>query len=189
LDSTRSRNAFHRIISEFESKRIDILVGTQMVTKGLDFENVSTVGIISADQMLNFPDFRAHERSYQLMSQVSGRSGRKKKRGKVIIQTHQPDHWVITDVVNHNFTAFFEQELFERRKFLYPPHTRLIEIMLRHKDADFLHEKSFQFADSLRTRLGNRVIGPHQPLIVKIKNYWHKRILIKMEKTVSSATI
>ncbi|MEO8088101.1 MAG: primosomal protein N', partial [Bacteroidota bacterium] len=189
MDSTRSRNAFHKIITDFEERKIDILVGTQMVTKGLDFENVSTVGIINADQLLNFPDFRAHERAYQLMSQVSGRSGRKLKRGLVMIQTHQPDHWVIQLVINHDYEAFFERELFERKKFDYPPHTRLIEILMKNKDPDLLHQKSVEFADSLRYKLGNRVIGPHQPLIARIKNLWLKRILIKIEKEASSGKV
>src|SRR4030095_3667529 len=109
-----------------------------MVTKGLDFENVSTVGIINADQLLNFPDFRAHERAYQLMSQVSGRSGRKLKRGLVLIQTHQPEHWVIQLVLLHDYAAFYDRDLTERKKFNYPPHTRLIEIILKHRDNDFL---------------------------------------------------
>ena len=189
LDSTRSKNAYHKIISDFEDRKIDILVGTQMVTKGLDFENVSRVGIINADQMLNFPDFRAHERAYQLMSQVSGRSGRKLKRGLVLIQTQQPDHWVIKLVAEHQYEAFYERELFERKKFNYPPHSRLIEIMLKHRDPDILHEKSFEFADGLRKTLGNRVIGPHQPLIARIKNLWLKRILIKVEREASTGKI
>jgi len=189
LDSTRSRNAYHKIISDFEARKIDILVGTQMVTKGLDFENVSTVGIINADQMLNFPDFRAHERAYQLMSQVSGRSGRKFKRGLVLIQTHQPDHWVIQLVKAHNYEAFYDRELYERKQFNYPPHSRLIEIMMKHRDNDFLHEKSFEFGDGLRKKLGNRVIGPHQPLIARIKNLWLKRILVKIEREASAGKV
>lgn len=189
MDSTRSRNAYHKIISDFEDRKIDILVGTQMVTKGLDFENVSTVGIINADQLLNFPDFRAHERAYQLMSQVSGRSGRKLKRGLVLIQTHQPEHWVLRLVMEHQYEAFYERDLVERKQFSYPPHTRLIEIMLKHRDMDFLFEKSMKFAGELRKYLGNRVFGPNQPLIAKIKNLWHQRILIKIERDASAAKI
>src|SRR5436305_7024431 len=139
-----------------------------MVTKGLEFESVSTVGIIKAEQKPKFPEFRAHERSYQLMSQVSGRSGRKQKRGKVIIQTQQPAHWVILDVVNHNYEAFFDRDLFERQKFSYPPYTRLIEITLKHKDNEYLNAASFELADALRANLGKRIIGPHQPLIARI---------------------
>jgi primosomal protein N' (replication factor Y) len=189
LDSTRSRNAYHKIITDFEERKIDILVGTQMVTKGLDFENVSTVGIINADQMLNFPDFRAHERAFQLMSQVSGRSGRKFKRGLVLIQTHQPDHWVIQLVVDHNYEAFYERDLFERKQFGYPPHMRLIEVMMKHRDNDYLQEKSIEFADGLRKMLGSRIIGPHMPLIARIKNLWLRRILIKIERNASPGKV
>jgi primosomal protein N' (replication factor Y) len=185
LDATRTRNAYHRIISDFENRKIDILVGTQMVTKGLDFENVSTVGIINADQLLNFPDFRAHEKAFQLMSQVSGRSGRKLKRGQVLIQTHQPDHWVIQLVVANNYEGFYERDLYERKKFNYPPHTRLIEILMKHRDNDVLQEKSVEFADRLKEKLGNRIIGPHQPMVARIKNLWLRRILVKIEKEAS----
>ena len=123
------------------------------------------------------------------MSQVSGRSGRKRKRGQVLIQTHQPDHWVIQLVVEHNYELFYERDLGERRKFSYPPHTRLIEILMKHRDNDFLHEKSSEFADALRKRLGKRIIGPHQPLIARIKNLWLKRILVKIEKEASAKKV
>jgi primosomal protein N' (replication factor Y) (superfamily II helicase) len=189
LDATRTKHAFQNIINEFEDRKINVLVGTQMVTKGLDFENVTTVGIINADQMLNFPDFRAHERSFQLMEQVSGRSGRRQKRGKVIIQTHQPQHWLIDSVVRHDYESFYRHDLAERKKFLYPPHTRLIEITLKHKDAEFLHESSFLFADMLRAQLGKRILGPHQPVIAKIRNLWLKNILIKIEREASSSKV
>jgi primosomal protein N' (replication factor Y) (superfamily II helicase) len=189
LDATRTKHAFQNIINEFEERKINVLVGTQMVTKGLDFENVSTVGIINADQMLNFPDFRAHERSFQLMEQVSGRSGRRLKRGKVIIQTYQPQHWLIDCVVKHNYESFYHRDLAERRKFLYPPHTRLIEITLKHKDAEHLHEASFLFADELRKHLGKRILGPHQPVITKIRNMWLKTILIKIEREASATKV
>jgi primosomal protein N' (replication factor Y) len=189
LDATRTKHAFQNIINEFEERKINVLVGTQMVTKGLDFENVSTVGIINADQMLNFPDFRAHERSFQLMEQVSGRSGRRQKRGKVIIQTHQPQHWLIDSVVKHDYESFYHRDLAERKKFLYPPHTRLIEITLKHKDAELLHEASYIFADMLRAQLGKRIIGPHQPVIAKIRNLWLKSILIKIEREASATKV
>jgi primosomal protein N' (replication factor Y) len=189
LDATRTKHAFQNIINEFEERKINVLVGTQMVTKGLDFENVSTVGIINADQMLNFPDFRAHERSFQLMEQVSGRSGRRQKRGKVIIQTHQPQHWLIDSVVKHDYESFYRRDLAERKKFLYPPHTRLIEMTLKHKDAELLHEASYLFADMLRAQLGTRILGPHQPVISKIRNLWLKSILVKIEREASASTV
>ena len=189
LDATRTRLSFHKIISDFEELKIDILVGTQMVTKGLDFDNVSTVGIINADQLMNYPDFRAFERSFQLMAQVSGRSGRKQKRGKVIIQTQKPDHWVIKDVVDNNYEAFYNRDLFERQKFNYPPHSRLIEITLKHKDISRLEEASIHFSSLLRMSLGKRVFGPHQPVISRIRNLWLRNILIKIEREASVSKI
>lgn len=186
LDATRSRLSFHRIITDFEEQRIDILVGTQMVTKGLDFDNVSTVGIINADQLLNFPDFRSHERSYQLMAQVSGRSGRKQKQGRVIIQTQQPNHWVIRDVIKNDYEAFYKRDLYERHKFNYPPHSRLVEIIIRHKDSDVVQEAAGTFAAMLKNKLGQRVIGPHIPLISRIRNLYHRVVIIKIEREISS---
>lgn len=186
LDATRTKQSFQRIISDFEEGQIDILVGTQMVTKGLDFDNVSTVGIINADQLLNFPDFRSHERSYQLMAQVSGRSGRKQKQGKVIIQTQQPDHWVIQDVVKNDYEAFYKRDLQERQKFNYPPHSRLIEIVIRHNEQEEVQESANSIAVLLRSKLGSRVIGPHLPLVARIRNYYHRVIIVKIERNVSS---
>ena len=130
LDTTRSKHAYEEIIEEFEQRRIDILIGTQMITKGLDFDHVSMVGILDADMLLNRPDFRAYERSYQLMSQVAGRAGRKEKRGKVIIQTGNPDHWVIQLVQEHNYKGFYEQEIIERQQFFYPPFYKMIQLIL-----------------------------------------------------------
>ncbi len=189
LDSTRTKTSFQKIIGDFEERRIDILVGTQMVTKGLDFDNVSTVGIINADQLLNFPDFRSFERSYQLMAQVSGRSGRKQKRGKVIIQTQQPDHWVIKEVVNNNYENFYRRDLIERQKFGYPPHSRLIEITLKHKENEYVQEAAQILTEMLRKNLGNNVLGPHIPLVSKIRNLFYRYIIIKIERTSSSAEV
>ena len=184
-DSTRSKHAYQTIIHDFEEQRINILVGTQMVTKGLDFDHVSLVGILNADQMLNFPDFRAHERSFQLMSQVSGRAGRKEKPGKVIIQTHQPTHWVIEQVLKNDFKEMFRLEMIERKKFFYPPYYRLIEVTLRHKKEDFLNEAMQQFSKSLRAHLGTRVIGPQPPLISRIRNLYLQTVMIKIEREAS----
>ena len=189
LDSTRTKTSFQKIIGDFEERRIDILVGTQMVTKGLDFDNVSTIGIINADQLLNFPDFRSFERSYQLMAQVSGRSGRKQKRGKVIVQTQQPDHWVIKEVVNNNYENFYRRDLAERKKFGYPPHSRLIEITLKHKESEYVQEASQILTEIFRKNLGNRVLGPHIPLVSKIRNLYYRKIIIKIERTVSPVEI
>jgi primosomal protein N' (replication factor Y) len=183
LDTTRSKHAYQNIITDFEERRIDILVGTQMVTKGLDFDNVSVVGILNADNMISFPDFRSYERSYQLMAQVSGRAGRKNKRGKVIIQTYNPYHAVIRDVTEHNYLSMYQSQILERRNFKYPPFYRLINLSLRHKDARLLNVASRDLAAMLRNKLQNRVLGPEYPLVSKIKNLYIKNILIKLEKS------
>ncbi len=185
LDTTRSKHAYQNIITDFEERRIDILVGTQMVTKGLDFDNVSVVGILNADNMISFPDFRAYERSYQLMAQVSGRAGRKNKQGKVIIQTYNPYHSVIRDVTEHNYLSMYQSQILERRNFKYPPFYRLILLSLRHKDARILNDAARDLAHMLRDKLQNRVLGPEYPLISKIKNLYIKNIMIKLEKSES----
>ncbi len=182
LDTTRSKHAYQGIINDFEEGRIEILVGTQMVTKGLDFDNVSVVGILNADNMIHFPDFRSYERSFQLMAQVSGRAGRKNKRGKVIIQTWNPYHSVIRDVIDHDYQSMYSSQILERRNFKYPPFYRLISLHLKHKDSRLLNEASKDFAILLRNKLGNRVLGPEYPLVARIKNYYIKNILIKLEK-------
>lgn len=185
LDTTRGRHAYQQIISDFEDQEIDILVGTQMVTKGLDFDHVGLVGIVSADQMLNYPDFRAFERSYQLMAQVSGRAGRKKKQGKVIIQTSHPDHFIVEAVQRNDYKSMYEHEIYQRTNFHYPPFYRLINITLRHKSLDVLNPAAKEFADACKKRFGNRVLGPEFPLIARIRNFYHKTILIKLEKDAS----
>jgi primosomal protein N' (replication factor Y) (superfamily II helicase) len=183
LDTTRSKHAYQNIITDFEERRIDILVGTQMVTKGLDFDNVSVVGILNADNMISFPDFRSYERSYQLMSQVSGRAGRKNKQGKVIIQTYNPYHSVIRDVTEHNYLSMYQSQILERRNFKYPPFYRLILLSLRHKDARILNDAARDLAHLLRDKLQNRVLGPEYPLISKIKNLYIKNIMLKLERS------
>src|SRR5680860_968656 len=136
LDTTQTKNAFEKIIHNLENQKIDILVGTQMVTKGLDFEHVSVVGILNADNLINFPDFRAHERAYQLISQVSGRAGRKHGNGKVVIQTSQPDHPLIQLIQNQDYILALKAQLEERQLFKYPPYFRLIKIVVKHKNVD-----------------------------------------------------
>lgn len=185
LDTTRSKHSYQKILDEFGQKKIDILVGTQMVTKGLDFENVSTVGILNADNMLSFPDFRAAERSYQLMAQVSGRSGRKNKRGKVIIQTYNPHHIVIRDVVDNDYQAMYRQQVVDRRKFRYPPFYRLIQLRLKHKDQSLLNKAANDLAIRLKKTFGNRVLGPEYPVVSKVMNLYLKHILIKFERNSS----
>ncbi len=187
LDTTRSKNAFQRIIYSFENRKTDILTGTQMVTKGLDFDNVQVVGILSADNMLSFPDFRAHERSFQMMEQVSGRSGRKKQQGTVIIQTWQPGHPVIRDVVNHDFENMYARELSERNRFKYPPFYRLVMIKLKHKKPELLNEAAAVLARDLKARFGNLVYGPEYPMVSRIKNLFIKQILFKIPRNKQQA--
>lgn len=181
-DTVRTKNAHARIINDFEEKRLDILVGTQMVTKGLDFDNVSVVGVLSADQQLNFPDFRASERAFQLITQVSGRSGRKHKRGKVILQTFDTAHPVIKEVLHYNFQHFFTRELAERKTFKYPPFYRLIKITLKHKLPRTVNNGTGIFAKVLKDKLGSRVIGPAIPSIPRIRNQYLMDIVIKLER-------
>lgn len=189
LDTTRSKNAYLQIINDFQDRKIDILVGTQMVSKGLDFDHVSLVGIMNADNMLYYPDFRAFERSFQQMTQVSGRSGRKHKRGKVVIQTSQPYHAVIRDVIENDFKSMYKSQMQERANFKYPPFYRLIRISLKHKDYHVLNDGARLFVDELRPRLGSRVLGPEYPMVSRIKNYYIKNVLIKFEVGASHLAV
>lgn len=182
LDTTRSKHSYETILNDFAERKIDILIGTQMVTKGLDFDNVSLVGVLDADMLMNRADFRAFERSYQLMSQVAGRSGRKGSRGKVIIQTGDPDNWVIQRVIDHDYVGFYDHELIERRNFFYPPFFKMIEFTLKHKDEKLLDKAAMEFAESLRTIFKERVIGPEYPVVRRIQNLYLKQIKLKVEK-------
>lgn len=185
LDSTRTKNAYHQIIHDFQERRINILVGTQMVTKGLDFDNVSVVGIMNADNLLSFPDFRTFERSYQQLSQVAGRAGRKSKQGRVVIQTTNPEHPIIKYVVKHNYIGMYKNQIRERQLYNYPPFYRLIKITLKHKELEKLNEASAALGKNLRKIFGERVLGPEFPLIARIRNYYIKDLLIKIEKNSS----
>lgn len=185
LDTTRSKNAYQIILSDFENRKIDILIGTQMVTKGLDFDNVSLVGILDADMLLNRPDFRAFERAFQLMTQVSGRAGRKLKRGKVIIQTGRPDHWIIQKVIEHDYIHFYENEILERKNFFYPPFYKIIQFTIKHRDENQLNDSAQEFADSLRDVFKERVLGPEFPVVKRINNFYLKTVVLKVEKEVS----
>ncbi len=182
LDSTRRKKAYDQIISDFENRKIDILVGTQMVTKGLDFDNVSLVGILNADNMLNFPDFRAFERSYQLMAQVSGRAGRKNKRGKVIIQTSNPNHKIIKFVIDNDYEGMLLSQLSERKKFRYPPFFRLIIITVKHKKPDILEEALTIMTRELKNYFKDRILGPQAPVVSRIQNWYIKNYILKLEK-------
>jgi primosomal protein N' (replication factor Y) len=185
LDTTRSKKGFEKIIQRFERKEIDILIGTQMVTKGLDFENVSIVGILNADNLLNQPDFRAYERSYQLMAQVGGRSGRKNKRGKVIIQTSEPSNHIILNVANNDYEAMYSGQIAERKHFKYPPFYRMIGITLKHRDRNELDRIAMELSQNLRERFGGRILGPEYPLISRIKTLYIKQLWIKIEREIS----
>lgn len=185
LDTTRTKNAYRKILSAFEEGETDILVGTQMITKGLDFDNVSTIGIVNADTMLNFPDFRAAERSLQLMLQVSGRSGRKNKQGKVIIQSYRPAHPVLQYVLAHDYLGFYDAELKERKLFGFPPFTKLIEITLKHKNLRTCDEGAIYYTKILKDQFAQRVLGPSIPHVSKISNFYLRTILLKIENNVS----
>ena len=181
LDTTSRKHAHQEIISAFENKRIDILIGTQMVTKGLDFDNVSVVGILNADSMLNFPDFRSFERAYQLMAQVSGRAGRKKKRGKVIIQTYSPDNKIIEAVKKNDYRGMFKSEMKERKMFSYPPYCKLIKVTAMHNDYQLTNYAARDLAILMRKQFGKNVLGPEYPTVARIKNKFLKHILLKIE--------
>ena len=186
LDTTRTRAAYERIISDFENRSIDILVGTQMVTKGLDFDNVSLVGILNADNLLSFPDFRAGERSYQLMSQVAGRAGRRGKRGRVLIQTVQPRHEILQYVLHSDYQRMYAAQMNDRRDFLYPPFVRLIKIAMKHRDEETLFRAAQVAAQSLRSTFAQRVLGPEVPLINRVQNRYIINFMLKIEREKST---
>ncbi len=185
MDTTRSKYAHKQLIDDFENGAIDILVGTQMVTKGLDFENVSVVGIINIDSALNFPDFRSYEKAYQLITQLKGRAGRKNHRGKLFIQTTQPEHPILKVVLTNSGEEFYRQQLMERENFHYPPFFRLIELNVVSKNQDELNHLSDILAGYLRAHFHEHVLGPEFPLVARIKNSYYKRILIKQDKKLS----
>ncbi len=183
LDTTRAKNAYTNIIQDFEDMRIDILVGTQMVSKGLDFENVSVVGILSADNMLSFPDFRAHERAFQMMAQVSGRAGRKNDRGKVIIQAFDPWHAIIRQVIDNNYNEMYKNQILERRNFLYPPFFRLVQITLMHTDPKMVNNAADALAREIRKSFPEKlVLGPEYPMVSRIRAQYLKNIIVKIDR-------
>lgn len=181
LDTTRSKTGYESIISQFEKGETDILVGTQMVTKGLDFDRVSLVCVFNADRMLHFPDFRSYERSYQLITQVSGRAGRRDKAGNVVIQSSGTDHPVLTHILKHNFEDFFKKEIADRQQHNYPPFTRLIEITLKHADKKTCREAAYRLTDHLREQFTDlKILGPGEPMISKIRNQYLMSVLVKI---------
>lgn len=186
LDTTRGKHAYEKIITRFEQQELDILIGTQMLTKGLDFRNVSLVGVMNADSLLNFPDYRAHERSFQLLTQVAGRAGRTKKRGKVIIQTYNPYHQILKQVTTGEYDQMFAEQVYEREQFKYPPANRIIKITFKHKNYNVLNEAADWFCSALKTNFGGNVLGPEYPPVARIRNQYLKHVLVKMDKKESA---
>ena len=189
LDTTRSKASYDRIIDEFSQHKTSILVGTQMVTKGLYFDAVSIVGILNADTMIHFPDFRSSERAFNMMEQVAGRAGRKNKQGKVIIQTSNPSHSVIEKVVEHDYKGFYNKEIAEREQYGYPPFTKIINIYLKHKQDDVVLEMAVRYSNLLRQVFGGRVLGPEAPMVSRVQTYYIRQIVLKMELSASMTKV
>lgn len=189
LDTTRTRAAYERILADFEQGRTDILIGTQMVSKGLDFEHVNVVGILNADTMLNYPDFRAYERAFQLMAQVAGRAGRKDKRGRVVLQTKSIDHPIIAQVMANDFEGMASGQLAERQMFRYPPYYRLVYVYLKHRDEALLDVMAHAMAERLRVVFADRVLGPDKPPVARVQTLFIRKIVVKIETTASLSRV
>lgn len=187
LDTTRTRSAYEKIIADFEQGKTDILIGTQMVSKGLDFDHVSVVGILNADTMLNYPDFRSYERAFQLMAQVAGRAGRKNKRGRVVLQTKSIDHPIIHQVIANNYEGMVDGQLAERQMFHYPPYYRLVYVYLKNKNEGLLEQMAAVMGDKLRAVFGNRVLGPDKPPVARVQTLYIRKIVLKVEHTAPMA--
>ena len=181
LDTTRTRNAYERIITDFAAGRTNLLIGTQMISKGLDFDRVAVVGILGADTMLNYPDFRAYEHAYMMMAQVSGRAGRKGKRGLVILQTSDPKQTVIEHVVRGDYPEFYSELIAERQAFHYPPYYRLIYVFLKHKSDALVDTAALEMGSRLRQWFGGRVLGPDKPVVAKVKTLCIRKLVLKLE--------
>lgn len=189
LDTTRTRAAYERIISDFEQGKTDILIGTQMVSKGLDFDHVSVVGILNADTMLNYPDFRAYERAFQLMAQVAGRAGRKNKRGRVVLQTKSMDHPIIPQVISNDYEGMVGGQLSERQMFHYPPYYRLVYVYLKNRNETLLDLMAQIMASRLRATFGNRVLGPDKPPVARVQTLFIRKIIVKIETNAPMARV
>jgi primosomal protein N' (replication factor Y) len=187
LDTTRTRNAYVKIISSFEAGAVDILIGTQMVSKGLDFKNVSLVGVLNADNLLSYPDFRASEKAFQMLTQVSGRAGRAGKQGRVVLQTSTADSEVIRQVIHNDYQAMFSSQMRERQAFKYPPFFRLIYVEIRHRDQNVANAAADFMAKAMRAVFEWRVLGPDNPPVPRIQNKYIRRIVLKIEATSSNA--
>ena len=187
-DTTKTANQLIRLISDFKEQKIDILVGTQMVSKGFDFGNVDLVGVINADNMMHFSDFRSFEQTFQLITQVSGRAGRRDVQGKIIIQTFDIENSIIKNILNNDYISFYKNQISERQNFNYPPFYKLIEIIIKNKDINKLNKFSENFANVLRNKF-EIVLGPESPSISKINNFYLKKVLIKISKTKSYISV
>ncbi len=189
LDTTRNKNSYDKIIDEFSQGKTNMLIGTQMVSKGLDFDNVNVVGVLNADTMINFPDFRATERAFNMLEQVSGRAGRKDAQGRVIIQTNNPAHPIFDYIVKHDFLRYYQHELKERKQYFYPPFTRIIEVHIKHKDDESVEQFSRVYASMLREVFAKRVLGPQKPFVSRIQQ-WHLRtITLKVENEANMSKV
>jgi len=189
LDTTRSKDSYDNIIDDFSKGKAQILVGTQMVSKGLDFDNVSMVGVVNADTLINFPDFRASERAFNMLEQVAGRAGRRNDDGRVTIQTYNPAHPIFQYLLAHDYEGFYENEIAERNKYSYPPFVRVIYIYIKHKDPAAVSAISFEFASRLRALFGNRVSGPDEPYVARVQTLYIRRIMMKIETNASISKV
>ena len=189
LDTTRTRNAYERLIADFSNGKTNVLIGTQMISKGLDFDKVSVVGILNADSMLNYPDFRAYEHAFMMMAQVSGRAGRKSEQGLVLLQTKSPNNPVIRQVVDNDYAGFYQDLLEERRTFRYPPFYRLIYVYLRHRHEDVAETAAIEMGSRLRGWFGERVLGPDRPAVARIKTMYIRKIVIKLENNIDQKLV
>lgn len=190
LDSTRNKHSYEQIIESFSEGKARILVGTQMVTKGLDFKDVEMVGVLNADAVINYPDFRSGERGFNMLEQVSGRAGRRDgSRGKVVVQTYEPTHPILQFVRQHDYEGYYRREIAQRQRFFYPPFVRLIYVYIKHRDSATLRRLAALYADNLRQLLGGRVFGPDEPAVARVQNLYIRRIMLKIEVNASVSRI
>jgi primosomal protein N' (replication factor Y) len=189
LDTTRTHHAYERIISDFGSGRTNLLIGTQMISKGLDFDKVSVVGILNADTMLNYPDFRAYEHAFMMMAQVSGRAGRKGRRGLVVLQTRQPDLPVIQHVVRNDYESLYRSLCVERQAFHYPPFYRLVDVYLKHRSDALVETAARELGYRLRQWFGGRVLGPDKPGVARVKSLSIRKLVLKLENGLNMADV
>jgi primosomal protein len=184
LDTTRTKNAYERLIYDFSTGKSNLLIGTQMISKGLDFDKVSVVGILNADSMLNYPDFRAYEQAFMMMSQVSGRAGRKGRQGLVILQTKSPELPVIQQVVRNDYRGFYTNLLEERHDFHYPPFYHLVYVYLKHRDENIVNSAGLELGSRLREVFGTRVLGPDKPAVARVKTLSIRKVVLKLENGI-----